>query len=64
MKFRIIIGLLSVLGVLIFIIGTIVGKTFYPDNQYVKWLWWVLWFGFMPLALIFSYKILAKSKRK
>lgn len=57
-------GWLAVIGTLLCIFGIIAGHNVWPDNGVFQWLWWLLWFGALPIILIISILLADKGKSK
>jgi cytochrome c biogenesis protein CcdA len=55
------VSVVLVLGLLIILIA---GKTFYPDNEIIDFIWKGVWLGVLPLMLVFSYRLAVKGKEE
>jgi len=61
-------GLLVVSLSVIFVLGVllvlIAGKTFFAGSEIMKWIWWIVWLGILPLLLVLSFRKIIKRNKK
>jgi pheromone shutdown protein TraB len=53
----------SVVVVFVLIFGIVTAYQFNPDNLVIKFLWFALWLGVLPVLLISSYIVLARKNK-
>ncbi|MGQ0594761.1 MAG: hypothetical protein ACT4QB_19635 [Gammaproteobacteria bacterium] len=51
-----------VAGVVMLSLVLVAGRTFWPDSQLFKWIWWSVWLVLLSVILIANFRLLVKGK--